>query len=94
MKREDLVKFLVENDIPFMERKLDYKGLDQIYVFERKARELKMLHPRKYKNLFVPCIRVSHFDEERWYTRDCGWTEWKKPEEVIDMIKRMETEAS
>ena len=78
MLREDFIKLVEKLGLPYKEanikmlRKKDYDG---IYVYGKEAYELVAKHPRKYKDLFVPYIRVSHFDGEcgePMYIRDNG----------------------
>lgn len=82
MTREEFINFLKENDIPFDE--YTEHGLDQVYVYSKGEYQLKRKHPRKYKNLYVPYLRVSHFDEDRWYTRENGWCEHMNQDRVLE----------
>ncbi len=81
MTREEFVKFLNENNIPYnMGPEIDYDG---IYVKSRKEYEMKKKNPRKYRNLYIPYLRVSQFDKERWYTRENGICGYMDKKEVI-----------
>ena len=70
MTREEFINFLKEHEIPFSED--TDNGMDMVYAYSKVEYELKKKHPRKFKNLYVPYLRVSNFDGE-WYTREDGW---------------------
>lgn len=78
MLRKDFIKLVEGLGLPYKEanvQMLRNKDYDGIYVYGKEAYELVMKHPRKYKDLFVPYIRVSHFDGgfgEPMYIRDNG----------------------
>ena len=57
---------------------------DAVYVFGKKELRLKEKFPKKYANLYVPYLRVSHFGdgESTLYTRDNGLCGWMFPERV------------
>ena len=87
MTRTEFVKFLEENNIPFTE--YTQNGADMVYVFERKAYEEKKKHPRKNKDMYVPYLRVSHFDEKSWYTRDNGYCCYMNQKTVLEKVKKL-----
>lgn len=88
MNRKQFLDLVKELGVPFSE--YTENGADIIYVFSKKEYELKKKHPRKYKDLFVPYLRVSHFYEyTRWYVRDCGLTGYRNPSDVIKQVKEM-----
>ena len=102
MTREDFKKILDENHVKYIEVKpRDDWDYYQIYVEDRRAKELKDSHPKKYKNIYVPYIRVSHFDgSEKYgietkigylYTRENGYTCYMKEKEVIKKCKEYGT---
>ena len=82
MTKEEFINFLEEHDIHYTE--YTDNGLDQVYVLSREEYEKKKKNPRKYKYLYVPYIRVSHFDEPTWYTRENGWTQYMEVNKVLD----------
>lgn len=82
MTREDFINFLKEKDIPFEE--YTEHGLDQVWVYSKGEYELKKKNPRKYKNLYVPYLRVSNFDGD-WYTRDNGLCGYMSPVRVMEI---------
>ena len=86
MTRQDFINYLVKLGVPFSE--YTENGADMIYIHSRKEYEEKRNHPRKNKDLFVPYIRVSHFDElPRLYTRNNGYCCYMKLEDVISIVK-------
>lgn len=70
-----------------------------IYIHGKKELEMKKAHPRKYKDLYVPEIRVSHFEGDtliqddyrpgRLYVKDCGVTYYLEDKKVIELCKRI-----
>lgn len=86
MTREEFIEFLKERDIPFTE--YTENGLDQVYVFSRRAYMLKTKYPRRYKNLYVPYLRVSNFNGE-WYTRQDGWCEYMPVCNVLKICREL-----
>lgn len=82
MSRQEFIDFLVEKNIPY--REYTEKGLDQVYVFSKGEYELKKKHPRKYSYLYVPYIRISHFDEVEWYTRENGYTCYMNVDRILE----------
>ena len=89
MKRAEFINYLVENNIPYTEYVVEDKGIDQVYVFSRKEHEMVKAHPKKYKNLYVPYLRVSHFDGDRWYTRENGFTSYMSIEKILGKCKEL-----
>ena len=88
MTRQEFIEFLVSNDIPHEE--YTENGADMVYVFSKDEFEKKKKHPRKYANLYVPYLRVSHFGEgNEWYTRESGWTCYMSQEKVIRKCKEL-----
>lgn len=86
MTREQFIEMLNENDVHYEE--YTEKGMDQVWIFSRKEFELKKRHPRTYKDLYVPYLRVSHFNErdKQWYTKENGWTSWMNIKDVINKV--------
>lgn len=82
MTRNEFIDFLKANDIPFEE--YTKNGLDQVWVYDKKQFEKKKLNPVKNRNMYVPYLRVSNFDGDRWYTRENGWTCYMNQEIVIN----------
>ena len=87
MTKELFIDFLDRREIPYQER--DINGLELVYVFSKKEFLLKQKHPKKYKDLYVPYLRVSHFDEDRWYTRDNGWTSYMSISRILEKCKEL-----
>lgn len=86
--KDELIIYLIENKIPYYEE-TSIKDYYAIYIFEKDAYEKKKKHPRKYKNLYVPYLRVSHFDEERPYTRQDGICGYMSKERIIDIVDQL-----
>lgn len=82
MTREQFITFLKSDKIPFKED--TENGSDMVYVYSKLEYELKQKHPRKYKNLYIPYIRVSNFDGDRWYVREDGYCSYMCKSAVID----------
>lgn len=87
MKREEFINYLVKKNIPYSE--YTENGADMVYVYNRREVELKKAHPRKYKDLFVTYLRVSHFDEDMLYTRDCGICGYMNEKEVMRKVREL-----
>lgn len=70
-----------------------------IYIHSRKEMEMKKSHPRKYKDLYVPYIRVSHFEGDtliqddyrpgKLYVKDNGVTYYMDERKVIELCKEL-----
>lgn len=87
MTRQEFINYLEINEIPYSE--YTENGADMVYVFSKVEYNKKKAHPRKYKNLYVPYLRVSHFDEYRWYTRDNGLCGYMSIKKVMDIVKEL-----
>lgn len=87
MTRDDFVNYLRDNGIPYYEYNVN--GLYQVYVYSRKEYEMKKAHPRKNKNLYIPYLRVSHFDGDRWYTRENGVTGYKSVKQIMNIVEKL-----
>lgn len=87
MTREEFIKHLDTNDIPYSE--YTENGLDMVYVFSKNEYEMKKAHPRKHRDLHVPYLRVSHFNEDRWYARENGYCCYMSEEEVLNIVDRL-----
>lgn len=91
MTREEFINYLMEIGVPFRDASKDIPGgghYDGVYIFEKKAYELKHKHPRKYKGLYVPYLRVSNFDGD-WYIREDGWTQYCSESIVLEKVKEL-----
>lgn len=88
MTREDFIKYLEDNKIPYQEDH-SIPNYDGVWVMDKDAYELSRKHPRKYKSLYVSYLRVSHFDEERPYTRrdgDCKYMDWTDVMKIVNYL--------
>ena len=75
MFREDFIALVEELGLPYKEAKIGLlrdKEYDGIYVYNKHEYEMFVKDPKKYKNLYVPYIRVSDFGSEM-YVRDNGY---------------------
>ena len=91
MLREDFIEIIKKLELPFEECSKcggwseDYDG---IYVFGKDEYTKKHKHPRKYKDLFVPYIRVSNFGGNM-YVRDCGYCYYTNDEDLKKKLYRL-----
>lgn len=85
---DELVRILDEKEMPYEETKLN-NGYRCVHVFDKVAYERKKKHPVKYKNEFVPYIRVSDHNGDP-YIRDCGICYTSTWENVLKMIEKLE----
>ena len=58
---------------------------DRVYVYSKEEFDLKKKHPRKFKGLYVPYIRVT-WDENGLYTRWNGLTGYMTEDCVKSII--------
>ena len=86
--KDELIIYCIENEIPYYEE-TQIKDYYAIYIHDKDAYEKKRKHPKKYKDLYVPYLRVSHFDEERPYTRQDGWCEHKTKEQIMNIVDKL-----
>ena len=81
---KDLVALCQELEVP---HQLDKRGdMIWLYIHGKKEWMLRQEHPRKYKDLYVPYIRVSMDDSGMLYTRHngiCGYMPYCKIVEII-----------
>lgn len=87
MTKQDWISYLDSIGASYQEYDNDGE-LEQIYVYSKDERDKKQAHPRKYKNLYVPYIRLSHFDDFRIYTRENGVTGYESNDRVKRIIER------
>lgn len=98
MTREDFKNHLEYYKVKYIEVKpRDDWDFYQIYVEDKRVREFKDSLPKTRSDVYVPYIRVSHFDgSEKYgmetrngflYIRENGYTYWMK---VSDVIKKCE----
>jgi len=84
---EEMITWLNEHKARFQENEVN--GLRQIYVYSKEEYDMKNAHPKKYKNLYVPYIRLSWHPEERddaIYTRWNGDTRYMTEDGVKSII--------
>ncbi len=86
--KDELIIYLIENEIPYYEE-TSIKDYYAIYIYGKDEYEKKHAHPRKYKDLYVPYLRVSHFDEERPYTRQNGWCQHMSKERILEIVDEL-----
>lgn len=86
MTKAEFVEFLEELGAPYEE--VEINGLEQVYVYSRREYELKRKYPRKYKDLYLPYLRVSNFGGEL-YTRENGWCEYMPDSIVLEKCKEL-----
>lgn len=86
--REEFIQFLEDHDIIYEESSND--KYDGIYVVSKYEYNLKKKYPRKYKDLFIPYLRVSGFDEDMWYTRYCGDCRYMSKDRIAKICLKLE----
>ena len=86
--KDELIAYLIENDIPYYEE-TQIENYYAIYINDKDAYYKKKKHPRKYKDLYVPYLRVSHFDEDRLYTRQDGICGYMSKERIMDIVNKL-----
>ena len=88
MTRNEFIKFLDTNDIPYKAENVN--GLELVYVFGKAKKIIDPFNTSRVTD-FVPYLRVSHFDESehRWYTRDCGICGYKSVSWILKKCKEL-----
>lgn len=87
MTKQEWISYL--DSIGAIYQEYDNDGeLDQIYVRSKDEYKMKEAHPRKYKDLYIPYIRLSHFDDNRVYTRENGVTGYQSNDRVKRIIEK------
>ena len=76
---EKFINYCDEHKVPY--ELTEYNGTEFMYVYGSKRYKLKTTKPRKYKDLYVPYIRIS-FHSRGWYVRDNGYCSYM-PESMI-----------
>ena len=84
---EEFIKYL--DDIGACYVVYNNPGRVQVYIHDKDLFLLKKKHPRKYKSLFIPYIRVSGFEEGKIYVRDCGLCFYETEEWVKNKAKEL-----
>lgn len=86
MKREEFIKYLKENDIPYGENGVT----DAVYVYSKKEHEEMMALPEDLRGgYYVGYLRVSHFDEDMLYTRDNGVCGYRNDKWIMRKVKEL-----
>ena len=83
--KDELIIYLIENEIPYYEE-TKIEGYYAIYIYDKDTYEKKQKYPKKNQSLYIPYLRVSHFEEERPYTRRDGWCEHMSKEDIMDIV--------
>lgn len=91
MTREELEMFLEEiGAIYEVDLSCKDKGVEFVYIHGKDEYLKKKNHPRKYKNLFIPYLRVSwHDGEDRVYTRHNGLTGYMNTDDVKNVCREL-----
>jgi len=88
MTREDFVEYVKGTGLEYDDKPKGFgDDYDGIYIFGYESK-LKKAHPRKYKNLYVPYLRVSNFSGD-WYVRDNGWCHYAPPCVVMELVEKL-----
>lgn len=75
----DFIQYLKQIGAKFEE--ITVSGMEFVYVYDKAAYDNKAG--------YIPYIRVSHFEDELWYVRDCGWCDDYEPEAICKKAWRM-----
>ena len=87
INKENFVKWLKDNEVTF---EIPDRDIYTIFVYSKMEYEMKNKHPRKYKNIYIPYIRISWHDDkpEAVYTRWNGVCEYMTEKTVKRVIER------
>lgn len=88
MTKEKLLGMLNYTEHVYEVEEIPEKGIDNVWIFSRKEYDAKKKHPRKFKDLYVPYMRVSHFEKKRQYVRDNGWCETINDKELMKRLEK------
>lgn len=86
--KDELIIYLIENDIPYYEE-TSIQNYYAIYIHDKDAYNKKKKHPRKYKDLYVSYLRLSHFENDRAYTRYDGWCCYMSKERIMNIVDKL-----
>ena len=89
MTKGEFIGYLIDNEIPYTE--YSNGTVEHIYVLSKKETKLKKAHPRKYKDLFVPYVRVNvdGFYDGEFYIRDSGWCHTVNEEMLMNIVRKL-----
>ena len=88
MTREEFVEYVKSTGLEYDDNPKGFgDDYDGMYIFGYESK-LKKAHPRKYKNLYVPYLRVSNFDGT-WYVRDNGYCHHATENEVVRLVEKL-----
>ena len=69
-------------------------GRVQVYIHDKGLFQLKKKHPRKYKDLYIPYLRVSGFEDGNYYVRDNGWCQYMPEERIMEIVNDLTQESA
>lgn len=84
---EKFINYCNEHKVPY--DLIEYNGREFMYVYNSKRYKLKTTKPRKYKDLYVPYIRIS-FHSGDWYVRNNGICSYMSEIMIFASIERQE----
>ena len=67
----------------------DGMGIEQVYVFDKAVYDKKHKHPRKYKDLYVPYLRLSDHGDDGLYAKRDGYCEHMTDDEIKEVIDEL-----
>lgn len=87
MTRNDFIDWLKSIGARFQDCS-DSRPIETVFVYGTKEYDLVHNHPKKYKNLYVPYIRVSWHPEDprELYIRWNGSTSWSNEQTIKNII--------
>ena len=77
--KQDFIKYLKQIGARFEEHPVG--NMDFVYVYSKEEYDNKAM--------FVPYLRVSHFEDDLWYVRNCGACDDYRPQDVCLMARDM-----
>lgn len=77
--KQDFIKYLKQIGARFEEHPVG--NTDFVYVYSKEEYDNKAT--------FVPYLRVSHFEDDLWYVRNCGACDDYRPQNVCLMARDM-----
>lgn len=84
MLKEQWINYLNENNAVYEEEKVN----DTSFIYVMSKKEYKLSKKRAYKHIYVPYLRLSHFENGKQYVRDNGYCETLTDEVVKTILKK------
>ncbi len=81
---DELLIYLIENEIPHWATE-EMDDFLSIFIFDKDAHKKR----KKCKDVYVPYLRVSHFDLEKPYTRYNGVCDYMTKEQIFNIVDKL-----